>query len=77
MFNLRFPANFNSPYKAHSVIEYWQRWHMTLTRYLTLYLYNPISLWVTRRRAVRGLAVDRQAQASPAGLPPMVCCRRP
>ncbi|HEX5328002.1 MAG TPA: MBOAT family O-acyltransferase, partial [Acetobacteraceae bacterium] len=34
MFNLRFPANFNSPYKAQSVIDYWQRWHMTLTRYL-------------------------------------------
>ena len=72
MFNLRFPANFNSPYKAQSVIEYWQRWHMTLTRYLTLYLYNPISLWVTRRRAVRGLAVHRQAQASPGGFATMV-----
>ncbi len=72
MFNLRFPANFNSPYKAQSVIEYWQRWHMTLTRYLTLYLYNPISLSVTRRRAVRGLAVHRQAQASPGGFATMV-----
>jgi D-alanyl-lipoteichoic acid acyltransferase DltB (MBOAT superfamily) len=72
MFNLRFPANFNSPYKAQSVIEYWQRWHMTLTRYLTLYLYNPIALWVNRRRAGRGLAVNRRARASPGGFATMV-----
>jgi alginate O-acetyltransferase complex protein AlgI len=56
MFNLRFPLNFNSPYKAPSVIEYWRRWHMTLTRYLTLYLYNPLALAIARRRAARGIA---------------------
>jgi D-alanyl-lipoteichoic acid acyltransferase DltB (MBOAT superfamily) len=72
MFNVRFPANFNSPYKAQSVIEYWQRWHMTLTRYLTLYLYNPIGLWVTRRRMASGLAVHRRAQASAGGYASMV-----
>ena len=41
MFNLRFPLNFNSPYKAASVIDYWQRWHMTLTRYLMTYPVQP------------------------------------
>jgi D-alanyl-lipoteichoic acid acyltransferase DltB (MBOAT superfamily) len=55
MFNLRLPLNFNSPYKAAGVIAYWQRWHMTLTRTITLLLYNPIALAVTRRRAARGL----------------------
>ena len=60
LFNIRFPANFNSPYKAQSVIEYWQRWHMTLTRYLTLYLYNPISLRIARGRAARGLTLGRR-----------------
>ena len=50
MFNVRFPQNFNSPYKATSIIEYWQRWHMTLTRYLTLYLYNPLALAIVRHR---------------------------
>ena len=40
MFNLRFPLNFNSPYKAQSVVDYWQRWHMTLTRYFTQYVYQ-------------------------------------
>ena len=48
MFSIRFPLNFNSPYKATSVIDFWSRWHMTLTRYITLYLYTPISLAVSR-----------------------------
>jgi D-alanyl-lipoteichoic acid acyltransferase DltB (MBOAT superfamily) len=72
MFNLRFPANFNSPYKSQSVIEYWQRWHMTLTRCLMMYLYNPIALRVTRRRVARGLAVNRQGQATVGGFAAMV-----
>jgi alginate O-acetyltransferase complex protein AlgI len=54
MFNLRLPLNFNSPYKAAGIIAYWQRWHMTLTRTITLLLYNPIALSVTRRRARGG-----------------------
>ena len=54
MFDVRFPLNFNSPYKAASIIDFWQRWHMTLTRYLTLYLYNPIALAIAPWRAGRG-----------------------
>lgn len=72
MFNIRFPLNFNSPYKAASIIEYWQRWHMTLTRYLTLYLYNPIALAATRRRVARGLPITRKAYATPGGFMAMV-----
>ncbi len=49
MFNVKFPLNFDSPYKATSIIEYWARWHMTLTRYITMYLYNPIALAIRRR----------------------------
>lgn len=64
LFNVRFPVNFNSPYKAQSVIEYWQRWHMTLTRYLTLYLYNPLALRIARGRAARGLPMGRHLDAS-------------
>ncbi len=67
MFNITFPQNFNSPYKAVCVIEYWQRWHMTLTRYLNLYLYNPVALAITRRRMARGLGVNRKALATPDG----------
>ena len=72
MFNLRFPLNFNSPYKADSVIDYWQRWHMTLTRYLTLYLFTPLALAAARRRVRRGLKVGRAGQASLGGFVTLV-----
>lgn len=42
MFNVRLPINFNSPYKATSIIEFWQRWHMTLSTFLRDYLYIPL-----------------------------------
>ena len=50
MFGLRFPINFDSPYKSTSIIDFWQRWHITLTRYLTLLLYNPLAMHIHRRR---------------------------
>ena len=67
LFNVRFPLNFNSPYRAESVIDYWQRWHMTLTRYFTQYVYNPLALAAMRRRRARGLRVDRTAQLTARG----------
>jgi D-alanyl-lipoteichoic acid acyltransferase DltB (MBOAT superfamily) len=39
IFGLRLPINFNSPYKATSIIEFWRRWHITLSRFLRQYLY--------------------------------------
>ena len=42
MLNLDIPMNFNSPYKALSVADFWKRWHMTLTRFLTRYVYIPL-----------------------------------
>lgn len=42
LFGLKLPLNFNSPYKATSVIDFWRRWHMTLSRFLRDYLYIPI-----------------------------------
>ncbi len=42
MFNIRFPANFHSPYKAVSIADFWRRWHMTLSRFLRDYLYIPM-----------------------------------
>lgn len=42
MFNIRLPVNFNSPYRATSIIEFWRRWHMTLSRFLRDYLYIPL-----------------------------------
>lgn len=42
MFNIELPQNFNSPYKAASIIEFWDRWHMSLTRFLKTYVYIPL-----------------------------------
>lgn len=42
LFGVRFPLNFASPYKATSIIEFWRRWHMTLSRFLRDYLYIPL-----------------------------------
>ncbi len=42
LFNIRLPVNFFSPYKATSIIDFWRRWHMTLSRYLRDYLYIPL-----------------------------------
>ena len=67
MFSIRFPFNFNSPYKARNIIDFWARWHMTLTRYLTAYLYNPISLHINRRRMAQGRKVSKRALKTPGG----------
>ena len=42
MFNIILPVNFNSPYKAANIIDFWKRWHMSLTNFITTYLYSPI-----------------------------------
>lgn len=42
MFGIRLPINFDSPYKATSIIDFWRRWHMTLSRFLRDYLYIPL-----------------------------------
>jgi alginate O-acetyltransferase complex protein AlgI len=42
MFGIFLPLNFNSPYKATSVIDFWRRWHMTLSQFLRDYLYIPL-----------------------------------
>lgn len=42
MLNLDLPINFNSPYKALTIADFWNRWHITLTRFLTKYLYIPL-----------------------------------
>jgi len=42
MFGVRLPVNFFSPYRATSIIEFWRRWHMSLSRFLRDYLYIPL-----------------------------------
>lgn len=42
IFNIRLPLNFDSPYKATNIIDFWRRWHMTLSAFLRDYLYIPL-----------------------------------
>jgi len=42
LFNIKIPQNFNSPYKATDMIDFWKRWHITLTNFITTYIYTPI-----------------------------------
>jgi len=56
-FGVRLPQNFDSPLQANNIIDFWLRWHMTLTRFLTAYVYNPLTLWLTRRRVAKGRTV--------------------
>lgn len=51
MMNIDLPINFDSPYKATTILEFWQRWHKTLTRFFTKYIYIPLG--GNRRGAVR------------------------
>jgi len=48
MFGLKLPENFYSPLKATSILDFWRRWHITLTRMTTRYVFNPISIYTTR-----------------------------
>ena len=54
LFGIRLPQNFDSPLQASSIVDFWLRWHMTLTRFLTGYIFNPLTLWLTRRRLAKG-----------------------
>ncbi|MEN7526309.1 MBOAT family O-acyltransferase [Cupriavidus sp. DL-D2] len=59
LFGVKLPINFNSPYKAHNIIDFWRRWHITLSNFLRDYLYialggnrkgplrRYINLWLT------------------------------
>jgi len=39
---IKIPINFNSPYKSKSIVEFWQRWHISFTTFITTYVYTPI-----------------------------------
>ncbi|WP_019240677.1 MULTISPECIES: MBOAT family O-acyltransferase [Bacillus] len=51
LFNIKLPRNFNSPYKALSIQDFWRRWHITLSAFLTKYIYIPLG--GNRKGAVR------------------------
>ena len=62
LFGIRLPFNFDSPLKASSIIDYWSRWHITLTRFVTAYIYNPIVLRLTRHRLAQGKSMPKRGR---------------
>jgi D-alanyl-lipoteichoic acid acyltransferase DltB (MBOAT superfamily) len=64
LFGISLPLNFASPYKASGIIEYWQTWHMTLTRFLTSYIFNPTVMALTRKRLAAGKPVLRPGRTN-------------
>ena len=42
MFNIKIPKNFNSPFKARNIIDFWNRWHITLSQFITTYIFTPM-----------------------------------
>jgi D-alanyl-lipoteichoic acid acyltransferase DltB (MBOAT superfamily) len=62
LFGFKLPNNFLVPYAASSIAEFWQQWHITMMRFFTMYLYQP--LWLRMRRRLRSAAKDAPASAT-------------
>ncbi len=72
MFSIDFPINFDSPYKASSMIDFWKRWHITLSQYIADYVFTPLQFAVRARRRGKGLPVNRAALSTPRGFFDMI-----
>jgi D-alanyl-lipoteichoic acid acyltransferase DltB (MBOAT superfamily) len=55
MIGINFPWNFNSPYKAENIVDFWRRWHISLSTWLNNYVFEPINYAVTKK--VKTIAV--------------------
>jgi alginate O-acetyltransferase complex protein AlgI len=55
LMRVRLPENFDRPFEASSVLDFWNRWHMTLSNWLKTYVYNPLLLVLMRRVSSPGL----------------------
>ncbi len=49
IFGLKLPLNFDSPFKATSISDFWRRWHITMTRFFTTYVFSPLAMNGMRR----------------------------
>jgi alginate O-acetyltransferase complex protein AlgI len=72
MVGLHFPDNFEQPYRATSVIAYWQRWHMSLTRFLMTHVHAPLTLAVMRWRRAHHRPINGRAQRTVGGFASMI-----
>ncbi|MEQ1866922.1 MAG: MBOAT family protein [Micropepsaceae bacterium] len=55
LFGVRLPMNFDSPLRATGIVDFYRRWHITLTRVISRFLFTPLSLWGTRTAMAAGL----------------------
>jgi D-alanyl-lipoteichoic acid acyltransferase DltB (MBOAT superfamily) len=55
LMRVRLPENFDRPFSASSVLDFWNRWHITLSNWLRTYVYNPLLLALMRRISVSAL----------------------
>lgn len=67
IFGIVLPLNFNSPFKALSISDFWQRWHITMTRFFTNYVYSPVAITGMRRAMVGRLGPVQNYLVSGAG----------
>jgi alginate O-acetyltransferase complex protein AlgI len=67
LLGLSVPINFNTPYRSLSIIEFWQRWHITLSQFITTYLYTPI-IRSFRKATLTAAAISTLLAMSIAGL---------
>jgi D-alanyl-lipoteichoic acid acyltransferase DltB (MBOAT superfamily) len=59
IFGIRLPLNFDSPFKASNISDFWRRWHMTMTRFFTSYVYTGI--------AMKGMRMVTEQRSGPIG----------
>lgn len=64
IFGIRLPVNFDSPLKSSSIIEFWGRWHITLSRFLSAYVYTPVLMALMRWRTRQGKPLLTRKKAS-------------
>ncbi|PYE85135.1 MBOAT family O-acyltransferase [Phyllobacterium leguminum] len=69
---IRLPLNFNSPFKATTVMDYWRRWHMSLTRFITHYLYLPLAVAASRWLGSKQIESEMPRFALAVVMPTMV-----
>jgi alginate O-acetyltransferase complex protein AlgI len=54
IFAIKLPLNFDSPFKATNISDFWRRWHMTMTRFFTAYVYSGLAMWGMRKGMSKG-----------------------
>jgi alginate O-acetyltransferase complex protein AlgI len=66
IFGIKLPINFYSPFKSLNISDFWRRWHMTLTRFITAYIYTPLSIKMARLCAAHDWGLQPQFWLSSA-----------